>query len=165
MPYVKLDMGRFIEGLPQEEGYFDALSHSKEAFNDSLESDDWVEKLNEFLVYLTRGKLPVGVKCKSPKVSLDMAGNIIWFLSEVLKIIPDTYEICDICEDIYNSDMMSYYETNGKHYCSSCEDDAPVCHCEDCGDEAGYKDKAYSEKDGLYLCKHCRKERRNKEKK
>jgi hypothetical protein len=155
-------MGKYIEGKPQPKGHFDALSHNKEAFNDSLESDDWVEKLNEFLEYLTRGKLPVGVKCKSPKVSLRMAGDIIWFLQEVSKIIPDTYAICDICEDIHDEGMMSYYETNGKHYCSGCEDYAPVCHCEDCGNEAGYKVKVYSKKYDLYLCKRCRKARRDK---
>jgi len=158
--YVRVDMSRAIEGKPQPDGYFDVEAKvHKEAYSDEIESSVWEEKLNEFLQYITTGKLPVGVHCKSPKISSEMAKSVIWFLQEVIKIIPDEYEVCAGCGDIYNSAWGKYFETNGKFYCESCLDYAPVVHCEECGNEAGYKNDTYSKKHEMYLCKECKKEK------
>jgi len=158
MPYIKVDLGRAIKGKPQPEGYFDEEVH-KEAYSDEIKSSVWEEKLNELLEYLTTGNLPEGVHCKSPKMSPKMAKSVIWFLQEVTKIIPDEYEICEDCGEIHNSDYGRYFETNGKFYCGDCLEYAPVVHCEECGNEAGYKKDTYSKKHKMYLCKDCKKKK------
>jgi hypothetical protein len=164
MPYVMLDMGLYIEGKPQPEGHFDAMSH-KDAYADNIKWEVWETKLNELLEYLVDGKLPVGVKCKKPKLSPSQAADLIWFLQEVTKIIPEEYAVCDGCKTIYYTDMMSYYETNGKHYCESCDQHhSPICRCEYCGNVEVYKSKSWSEEEYMYLCKDCRKELREKKK-
>jgi hypothetical protein len=157
--YVKVDLSMAIEGKPQPEGYFDVDSHKK-AYSDEIKSGDWEDKLNELLEYLTTGKLPVGVHCKSPKMSLKKAKSVIWFLQEVTKIIPDEYEICARCGETHNSGYGRYFETNGKFYCGGCLEYAPVVHCEECGNEAGYKKDAYSEEHEMYLCEDCKKEKK-----
>jgi hypothetical protein len=143
MPCIKLDMGRYIEGKKQPKGYFDAISY-KEAYNNDIETSVWEYKLDELWEYLTVGKLPVGVECKSPKLSFAQAKDLIWFLQEVTKIIPDQYAPCDVCKIIHHEDHLRYHETNGKHYCESCDEYAPVIRCEDCGSDAGYANKSYS---------------------
>jgi len=160
--YVKLDFDKFVKGEPQPEGFFDNLSH-KEAYSKEVESGDWEERLNELLEYLTVGKLPEGVHCKSPKMSLKKAESVIWFLQEVTKIIPDEYEICAECGEVHNSGDGKHFETNGKFYCGDCFDYAPVVHCEVCGNEAGYKKDTYSKKHEMYLCEDCRKEKEKKQ--
>jgi len=160
MPYVKLDFGKYIEEKPQPEGFFDALLH-KEAYSREIESGEWERKLEELLKYLINGELPEGVGCKSPKISPKMAKEVLWFLQEVTKIIPDRFAICDGCGCLYSEDYLKYFETNGKFYCDSCRDYAPVVHCEECGNEAGYKTTAYSKKYDMYLCKDCKKEKQN----
>ena len=160
MPYVKLDLGKYIEGKPQPEGFFDALSHNQ-AYSSEVESGEWERKLEELLDYLIKGELPKGVGCKSPKISSKMAKEVLWFLQEVTKIIPDNFDICDGCGCLYKEGWLKYFETNGKHYCDSCLDYAPVVYCEECGNEAGCKKDAYSKKYEMYLCEDCKKEKQN----
>ncbi|WP_461247691.1 hypothetical protein [Treponema sp. R6D11] len=159
--YVKIDLEKAVNGEPQPEGYFDTDSH-KEAYSGEIKSSVWEEKLNELLEYLTIGKLPEGICCKSPKMSLKKAKSVIWFLQEVTKIIPDEYEVCARCGEIHDSGYGRYFETNWKFYCGDCLDYAPVAHCEECGNEAGYKKDTYSMKHEMYLCEDCRKEKDGK---
>jgi len=161
MPYVKLDFDKYLEGKPQPEGYFDVKAHEK-AYSDDIESSVWEEKLNELLEYITTGRLPEGVHCKSPKMSPEMAKSVIWFLQEVTRIIPCEYEICARCGEVHNSGYGRCFETNGKFYCGDCLEYAPVVHCEECGKEAGYGSKAYSKKHEMYLCEECKKDKKNK---
>jgi len=50
------------------------------------------------------------------------AFTIIWYLQEILKIIPDRFEKCDVCKELYNSYSSGHYsEKKGKHYCDSCD--------------------------------------------
>jgi len=161
MPCLTVDFDNAIKKLPQPEGHFDIEGHKKIHSYD-VESDVWEERLNEFLDYLTEGKLPVGVECKSPKLSHSQAASVLWFLSEVSGIIPCEYEMCYNCKAIYNADRMSYFETNGKHYCDNCVNNAPVGKCEECETEEIVKSRDYSKKHDLYLCKSCRKKGREK---
>jgi len=159
MTYVKLDMEKYIEGKPQPEGFFNALSHNQ-AYSGKIKPDEWLDKIQELVNYLTDGELPEGVECKSPKLSPSMAQNVLWFLQEITKIIPDNFAICDGCGVLHEEGYLKYFTTNGKYYCDYCLDSAPVVHCEECDEEAGYKKDAYSEKHEMYLCKECKKIKR-----
>jgi hypothetical protein len=153
-------MEKWIEGIPQAEGFFniDADVH-KRAYAD-IDSESWEEKLNELFDFLTGAELPKGVDCKIPHLSKEKAMDIIWFLQEITGIIPENFDRCDICGYIRNTDGMFYSELNGKYYCGeSCFDHAPVIHCEECGDVMVYKSRSYSQKDEMYLCKDCRKKK------
>ena len=161
MPHIKLDLGRCIDGKPQPEGYFNVMAH-KRAYSSKVPNEVWNKKMEELWDFLKHRILPEGVGCGIPKLSTQAAMNIVWFLQEVTKVLPDNYDVCDICGDLKKSDYLHYYETNGKNYCESCIGFAPVTECENCGHEAGYKTQVYSNKHGMYLCGECKKEKRNK---
>jgi len=163
MPYVKLDMERYIDGKPQPEGYFDALSHEQTAYRDDIGNGEWENKLNELFNFLAHGTLPKGVRCKKPKIPLAQAKDILWFLSEVSKIIPDNYEVCHICGEIHNGDHGKYFNLNGKFYCDGCRDYAPVCHCADCGEEMRINNSLPY--DDRFYCRVCRKKHKEENKK
>jgi hypothetical protein len=137
---------------------------SEEVFKEGIDNDVWVKKLNELLDYLTIGAVPEGIICAGPKLSVEKANNILWFLSEITGVIPDNYELCAGCGVIHHTDELYYFETNCKYYCSSCVDYAPVCQCEECGKEV-YRRRSYSDKDEMFLCKECRKKIRKEENK
>ena len=157
MPFVKLDMGLYIEGKPQPKGYFNTLEHN-EAFSDSITKDEWKKKVEELWDFLRNRKLPIGVECKTQKLSTQMSRDILWFLQEVTKIIPGDFDICSNCEEIHDTDYLYYFDTNGKSYCECCLPHAPVCRCKNCAEEAGYKSHAYSKIHRMYLCKSCKEE-------
>lgn len=72
-----------------------------------------VEKLYRFL----QGEVPEGIYMKQPpKLSERQAFKIIWYLQEVLRILPDTYERCKTCGELYDIDS----EGDSKH-CGNCE--------------------------------------------
>jgi len=92
------------------------------------------DKVNELYEFLADGKLPNGVVIKScPKLSRNKAWNVIWFLQEVTRCLPDHIEKCDVCGELYDSDQEGFilddqYELNGKtlpkkywgFYCDGC---------------------------------------------
>jgi len=86
-----------------------------------MENTD-IEKVNELYQFLTGEKIPEGmqiVKNHRPKMSGKQAFTIIWFLQEHLRVLPDNFERCDVCEEIYDS----YSEGGRKHNqfrCGSC---------------------------------------------
>ncbi len=55
---------------------FNEDSESKDKSNKFVSYEDRIEVLYEYLV----GKLPDGVKCFTPKLSLEDAFSVIWFL-------------------------------------------------------------------------------------
>jgi len=62
-----------------------------------------IDQVNQFFEYL-QGKVPkkfMGVK--SPKLSPRMAFHIIYTLQEELKLLPDHYELCCKCHQLYDS--------------------------------------------------------------
>lgn len=78
-----------------------------------------IETLYKFL----QGELPEGVHIKpSPKLSQRRAFNVIYFLQEYLGIIPDNFDRCCKCGDIYNSqESGTYYRY--RNYCDHCRPD------------------------------------------
>jgi len=162
MPYVKLDMGRYIEGKPQPEGYFDALAHEQIAYRNGIEKGEWENKLGELFNYLVHGTLPKGVRCKKPKMSAAQAKDVLWFLSVVTRLIPDNFYVCDICGEVSNDDYGRYFGINGKFYCEGCLDYAPVCRCGDCGGEMRINNNLPY--DDRFYCRECRKKHKEKNK-
>ena len=101
-----------------------------------------IETLHEFL----QGKNPDGVFVKyPPRLSRSKAFSVIWFLQEVTGVLPDQYEMCDECNEIYDSweegvytDPECYELADGKplpgkyhskHFCDSCRDHLPEFVC------------------------------------
>lgn len=61
-----------------------------------------IEQVEEFYRFL-QGKTPKGISCKAPQLSERMAFSIIWFLQERMRIIPDVFERCSTCGEIFDS--------------------------------------------------------------
>ena len=74
-----------------------------------------IEQVEEFYTFL-QGKVPECLHMKRPPhLTGQMAFKIIYYLQEVLHIIPDKYERCKSCKDIYDIES----EGNSTH-CESC---------------------------------------------
>ena len=124
-----------------------------------------LEKIDELYEYL-QGVRPkcLSDKCYAPKLSGKRAFEIILFLQEITGCLPQKYERCSTCGEIYNSESEGLYsELNAGHYCGCCMDYPPVARCWDCGEHVWAK-RAYSEKYDEYLCGGCKKERNYKKK-
>jgi hypothetical protein len=119
-----------------------------------------LDNINQLYEYL-QGKLPdcVSKSVFTPKLSPKHAFEIIWFLQEVTGCLPDKYERCSICGTIYNSDEGDYSDLTGKCYCSCCLEQSGIINCEDCGKDV-YELKAWSKKYEKYLCRDCKKKRK-----
>jgi len=97
-------------------------------------SEKWLSKINKLHRFL-QGELPKEVSMKyKPKLSPTLAWDVIWFLQEITRIIPDNFERCSQCGDIFDSwtegihvsedDYRKYGKTRrdiGKHFCGYCE--------------------------------------------
>ena len=78
-------------------------------------SIEQVEELYEFL----QGELPIGISCKPPHLSQRKAFTIIWFFQERLRIIPDIFERCVHCGEIFDSSKEGG-QYNKRNYCDYC---------------------------------------------
>ncbi len=88
----------------------------------------------EFYEFLQGKSMPEGFELRSkPKMSAKKAFSIIYILQEHLHIIPDSFEKCDGCDDLFDTDCEGFilddqYELNGKtlpkrywgHWCDGC---------------------------------------------
>lgn len=81
-----------------------------------------IEEMETLYDFLADGKLPDGVKVqKSPKLGRETAFSVIWFLQEITEVLPDYYEACDSCHDLFDDHGEGRYdEDTGKHYCDGC---------------------------------------------
>lgn len=56
-----------------------------------------------------------------PKMSAEKAFHIIWYLQEQLRIIPDNFEMCNSCKNIYDTHREGHHcEECEKFFCDSC---------------------------------------------
>ena len=78
-------------------------------------SIEQVEELYQFL----QGEIPKGIICKSPHLSQRKAFTIIWFLQEHLRIIPDVFERCVRCGELFDSSREGG-QRNKRIYCDYC---------------------------------------------
>ena len=81
------------------------------------------EQVEELFEYLTEGKLPEGVKAQHPRLSKPKAFSVIWYLQEVLEILPDHIDQCCHCKGVFNSEREGHVdEKTSRQYCDKCLD-------------------------------------------
>lgn len=74
------------------------------------------------------GSLKVGKEGHriEPKLSAKKAYQIIYILQDGMRIIPDTYEQCWSCKELFDTYCSGlYWETKGRHYCDACSYQVP----------------------------------------
>ncbi len=68
-----------------------------------------IDNVEEFHSFMT-GINPKGLYVDPPlNLSRENAMTIIWYLQEHLRIIPDNYEMCSECGQIFDSNFDGYY--------------------------------------------------------
>lgn len=68
-----------------------------------------------------RHGLQMSATCQ-PKLTQLKANTVIWYLQEVLRVIPDKYEMCDECGEVYDKDGSGHLGTKQKGtYCDDCD--------------------------------------------
>lgn len=56
-----------------------------------------------------------------PKLTPEQAFSVIYYLQEELKVIPDVYEKCDECHEIFNTDSEGRQNLKShKFFCDGC---------------------------------------------
>src|SRR4051812_47508295 len=72
-------------------------------------SPQWIERIRELHQFL-QGNLPEGVKVRRPpRLTADQAWTVIWFVQEGMRAIPDHFERCSMCGDIFDSYSEGIY--------------------------------------------------------
>jgi hypothetical protein len=81
-----------------------------------------IEDARELYGLLRGGPAPEGFTlCGRPKLSARVAFSVIYVLQEKYHLIPDTFEQCVACLDLFDSAESGHYDDQtGKHYCDSC---------------------------------------------
>lgn len=84
-----------------------------------------LEETEEFYKYLQGERMPETVLIslkRSPNLTPKKAFQVIWFLQEHVRLIPDTYEQCYNCKGLFDTNESGlYWESKGRHYCDLCE--------------------------------------------
>ena len=106
-----------------------------------------LEQVKELYDMLKGEKLPEGYyMLKLPDLSARDAFAVIWFIQERLRIIPDKYEKCEACDEIYDDEadgcveMIVAEEYNdeqsflmvSRKLCDPCQHNAWHGFCEEC---------------------------------
>lgn len=113
----------------------------------SCEAKRDIESVQQFFDYLTSEELPKHwTRRRLKKLKPDHAFEIIYYLQEVLGLLPDTFEMCRGCGFLFDTDVEGTSidgsdTVNGKpapkrlhgHWCDNCIPDETLN--EDRGDE------------------------------
>jgi len=115
---------------------YDCIYNSKsEAKKKINRFADYKDKIDILYKYLKGEELPEGVHCRMPKLSPRKAFSVIWFLQEILHVLPDNIEQCRVCKELFDTDCSGVHiddqwkhRSNGRtvgtkywgHYCSWC---------------------------------------------
>lgn len=68
-------------------------------------SDTTLEKVQEFYNWLQGESCPGDIEfTHSPKLTPEEAFSVVYYLQEELGVLPDKYEMCRECKDIYDSE-------------------------------------------------------------
>lgn len=69
------------------------------------------DDINDLMKLLTEGEAPEGVTLDDlpPTMTRKQASSILWYLQEVMDVLPSSFEMCDECEVIYDSDAQGSY--------------------------------------------------------
>lgn len=88
-----------------------------------------LDQVKDFYEYLKGESVPdrfILSKHGRPKLTAKKAYQIIYILQEHLRIIPNTYEQCWNCKEIFDTNESGlYWESKGRHYCNGCESLVP----------------------------------------
>jgi hypothetical protein len=99
----------------------DKLNLLKNNDNKNLEDQEWIQDFYNFL----QGDCPEDLilqRGHQPKLSKKKAFAIIYYLQEILPIIPDSLEQCHNCGSIFDSDKEGlYWQSKGRDYCGNCD--------------------------------------------
>ena len=76
----------------------------------------------EFYEILRGGPPPKGFRLGGrPRLSARAAFSVIYVLQEKYGLIPDTFEQCVGCKELFDSAQSGHHDDeSGKHYCDSC---------------------------------------------
>jgi len=62
-----------------------------------------LEDIEQFMEMLTGGRLPNGMGMPhQPRLEARQAFSIVWYLQNHLRILPDHFEQCDVCERVFD---------------------------------------------------------------
>lgn len=84
-----------------------------------------LEDVIEFYDFL-QGELPKGMtipKAEIPKLNSKKAFNVIWYLQEHLRVLPDHYEQCDNCDSLFDDYSEGFYHDYENCDCVTCHED------------------------------------------
>lgn len=63
-----------------------------------------LEQVEQFIEMLTGGDLPDGMTlANQPELTSRQAFSVVYYLQEILRLIPDHYEVCAWCHQLYDS--------------------------------------------------------------
>lgn len=66
--------------------------------------------LNRFIEYLQGEYIPPDWNIKDrPNLNLKQAWDVVYMLQEWIKLIPDNFELCSECEQIFDIDDNGFY--------------------------------------------------------
>lgn len=101
--------GRMQDGVYNCFGRYDKTMCNDCIYNSESEAKekhdrhaDYRDRIDVFYKYLRGVGLPDGVTCSTPKLKPDMAFSVIWFLQEILHVLPDNIEQCDGCKELFD---------------------------------------------------------------
>jgi len=85
-----------------------------------------IEQTEELYKFL-QGEAPDGYNIENPvKLTSEQAFGVIWFLQERYRIIPDRYEQCNKCKEIFDSYSEGIYAKDGSA-CECCRSEYNYC--------------------------------------
>lgn len=85
-----------------------------------------LEKTRELYEFL-QGKIPDGISLSyPPALTPEQAGSVIYVLQEHFRIIPDNYEQCESCNELFDSNCEGITTDDGQ-ICEACSDDYHYC--------------------------------------
>ncbi len=118
----------------------DHYNHHGEPRKHRDENAEIFPKVKELYEFMRTGKSPGETSGLQPmNLTAKQAFDIIWLLQEQLHILPDSFERCDGCDDLFDSDCEGYrlddqFELDGKtlpekywgNYCENCVPDVEL---------------------------------------
>jgi hypothetical protein len=80
-----------------------------------------LDEAREFYAFLQGGPPPEGFTLRGrPRLSRSAAFSVLYVLQERYHVIPDTFEQCVICHELFDISESGTYDESGKHYCDTC---------------------------------------------
>jgi len=96
-------------GKYDESMCYDCIHNKEKTESDAKERFiNFRDKIDILYKYLKGEEVPEGVHCKKPTLSPDLAFAVIYFLQEIMHVLPDTIEQCDGCKELFDTDSSGW---------------------------------------------------------